>query len=95
MANDDRWKTPDVVPTLTYTDLPRTIEWLERVFGFRERADARLTWPGGCMAWIEIGAGLLTLTTPDDGWRRGPQLGGAGVVIKVYVDPGMTRGVEI
>jgi len=86
MASSDLWSTPDVVPTLTYADLPRAIEWLGRVFGFRERAGARLTWPGGGMAWIEVGGGLLNIATPDDTWRRGPQGASSGVVIKVYVD---------
>jgi len=55
MATSDLWNAPDIVPAITYSDLPRAIEWLERVFGFRERAEARLTWPGGGMTWIEVG----------------------------------------
>ena len=49
------WDAPDIVPSITYADIPRAIEWLERVFGFRERARARLTWPGGGMTWMEVG----------------------------------------
>lgn len=86
MASNDLWRTPDIVPTLTYADLPRAIEWLERVFGFRERAEARLTWPGGGMTWIEVGSGLFNVATPDDTWRRGPHEAAPGVVMKVYVD---------
>ncbi len=37
MARNGMWVAPDIVPTITYTDLPRAIEWLQRVFGFRER----------------------------------------------------------
>ena len=40
------WDAPDIVPSITYTDLPRAIEWLGSVFGFRERSAARLTWSG-------------------------------------------------
>ena len=86
MASNDLWSTPDIVPTLIYADLPRAIEWLERVFGFRERAEARLTWPGGGMTWMEVGSGLFNITTPDDTWRRVPHKAASGVVMKVYVD---------
>ena len=83
---NDLWSAPDIVPTLTYADLPRAIAWLERVFGFRERAEARLTWPGGGMTWIEVGSGLFNIATPDPTWRRGPHATGSGMVMKVYVE---------
>jgi uncharacterized glyoxalase superfamily protein PhnB len=86
MTNDEMWDSPDVVPTITYVDLPRAIEWLERVFGFRERAEARLTWPGGGMTWIEIGNGLFNIATPDENWRPRAGAAASGVVMKVYVD---------
>jgi uncharacterized glyoxalase superfamily protein PhnB len=66
MANNQLWDAPDIVPSIMYTDLPRAIEWLERVFGFRERSAARLTWPGGAMTWIEIGNSLLNITTQKE-----------------------------
>ena len=47
MTNNEMWKAPDIVPSITYSDLPRAVEWLQRVFGFRERAEARLSWVGG------------------------------------------------
>lgn len=85
MASNEMWDAPDIVPSITYADLPRAIEWLVRVFGFRERAEARLTWPGGGMTWIEVGNGLFNISTPDETWRQGP--GAApGVVMKVYVE---------
>ena len=86
MANDELWDAPDIVPTITYTDLPRAIEWLQRVFGFHERAEARLTWPGGGMTWFEVGNSLLHISTPDDTWRQAPGAAGTGFVMKVYVD---------
>lgn len=83
--NGQMWKAPDVVPSITYADLPEAVEWLERAFGFRERAEARLSWPGGGMTWMEVGNALLRLSTPDETW---PRLSGAasGFVIKIYVD---------
>ena len=86
MAKNDLWDAPDIVPSITYTDLPRAIEWLQRVFGFRERADVRLTWPGGGMTSMEVGAGLLNISTPDETWRQGSRAAAPGLVMKVYVD---------
>jgi len=84
MSTSDRWKTPDVVPTITYSDVSRAVDWLARVFGFRERTDARLTWPGGGMTWLEVGNGLINVATPDETWRPGAAT--SGQVVKVYVD---------
>jgi PhnB protein len=84
--NTDMWDTPDLVPGITYADLPRAIEWLRRVFGFREREAARLTWRGGGMAWIETGNSLLKISTAHGDWRRSAGEGAASLVLKVYVD---------
>jgi uncharacterized glyoxalase superfamily protein PhnB len=86
MANNQLWDAPDIVPSIMYTDLPRAIEWLERVFGFRERSAARLTWPGGAMTWIEIGNSLLNITTQKEAWGQDSDSGTPGLVMKVYVD---------
>jgi uncharacterized glyoxalase superfamily protein PhnB len=86
MATSDFWNAPDVVPVITYSDLPRAIEWLERVFDFRERAEARLTWPGGGLTWFEVGSGLFSITTPNDTWGQDVNAATPGLVMKVYVD---------
>jgi hypothetical protein len=57
MPTDTLWRAPDIVPAITYSDVPGAVEWLARVFGFHERAHARLTWPGGGMAWMVGGEG--------------------------------------
>ena len=80
------WRAPDIVPSITYADLPRAIEWLRRVFGFRERAAARLTWPGGGMTWFEAGGGLFHVSTLDESWGEPAGPAGPGFVMKVYVD---------
>jgi uncharacterized glyoxalase superfamily protein PhnB len=85
MANNEMWDAPDIVPSITYADIPRAIEWLGRVFGFRERAAARLTWPGGGMTWFEVGNSLFSISTPDETWRQAPGAA-SGLVMKVYVD---------
>lgn len=84
MTNDGMWNAPDIVPSITYSDVPRAVEWLGRVFGFRERVEARLTWPGGGRAWLEVGNSLFGISTPDETWPEGP--GGAGLMLKVYVE---------
>ena len=85
MASSDLWNAPDLVPKIRYSDLPRTIEWFERVFGFHERVEARLTWPGGGRTWIEVGNSLFGIATPDE-TRHDSSTAVAGVVMKVYVD---------
>lgn len=86
MTNNEMWNAPDIVPTITYSDLPRAVEWFQRVFGFRERAEARLTWPGGGMTWIEVGNGLFNVSTPDETWQQGSGAVATGFVMKVYVE---------
>jgi hypothetical protein len=51
------------VPSLAYRSVPDAVQWLARVFGFQERTDARLSWPGGCQTWMELGDVLVNLTT--------------------------------
>jgi uncharacterized glyoxalase superfamily protein PhnB len=80
MAAVDLWNSPDIVPAIKCSDLALSVEWFERVFGFRERREARLTWPGGGMTWIEAGNGLFNISAP-----RG-DAATSGVVMKVYVD---------
>ena len=90
----DLWRTPRVVPSLAYEDVPRAIEWLSGAFGFRERADARLTGHGFVRAWMEVGDGLITLTTSGGHGVQSPK--GAGQTtqsVKVYVD-GIDRHFE-
>jgi uncharacterized glyoxalase superfamily protein PhnB len=86
MANDELWDAPDIVPSLMYADVPRAIEWLERVFGFRERAEDRLTFPGGGMAWLEVGNSLFQITTPSPAWNQDSTTAAPGLVMKIYVD---------
>jgi uncharacterized glyoxalase superfamily protein PhnB len=86
IADNQMWDAPDIVPLITYANVPRAIEWIERVFGFRERTEARLTWPGGGLTWIEVGNSLFSISTPDETWRQPPEPGAPGTVMKVYVE---------
>ena len=55
---------PDVIPMLAYEDGPGAMEWLARVFGFRERM--RMTTPDGRLSHgeMETGGGVIMLATP-------------------------------
>ena len=64
MSGKELWKAPVVTPGLAYEDVPKAIEWLARVFGFRERADARLTGDNFVLSWMEVGdGGLISVST--------------------------------
>jgi len=81
------WRAPTVVPTLSYEDVPAAVEFLTRAFGFRERANARLTGHGSVLAWMEVGDALITLSTSGGHDRTSPRIAGAITQsLKVYVD---------
>jgi uncharacterized glyoxalase superfamily protein PhnB len=87
MTNEELWNAPDVVPSLAYDDVAAAVDWLTRVFGFRERSDARLSWAGGAMAWMEVGDGLINLSTSGGHELRSPLAAGElSQALKVYVD---------
>lgn len=87
MGGGDLWKAPGLVPALAFKDVPNAVLWLNRAFGFRERSEARLSWPGGCLTWMELGDVLVNLTTEGAHGLRSPDgLGVVSVALKVYVD---------
>jgi hypothetical protein len=57
------WQTPRVVPGVVYEDVPKAIQWLTHAFGFRERSDARLTGKGFVLSWMEVGDGLIGVSS--------------------------------
>ena len=86
VTNSAMWNAPDIVPSITYSDVPRAVEWLVRVFGLGERGAARLEGPGGSLAWLEVGDSLFSITTPDESWPTMPNAGHSTFAMKVYVD---------
>lgn len=81
------WKAPTVVPTLAVADVAASVAWLSRAFGFRERADARLSWPSGGSAWLELeDDALINLVSDGSHGLRRPRDGSSGIGLKVYVD---------
>jgi hypothetical protein len=85
METTELWKAPGLVPSLAYKDVPTAVQWLGRVFGFRERTQARLSGTGGCRTWMELGDVLISLTTEGGHELRSPEsVGGVSVGLKVY-----------
>jgi uncharacterized glyoxalase superfamily protein PhnB len=86
MGSNELWKAPGLVPSLAYRDVPRAVEWLSRAFGFRERSDARLSWTGGWLTWMELDDVLVSLSTAGGHELKSPEsVGGLSVGLKVYV----------
>jgi uncharacterized glyoxalase superfamily protein PhnB len=61
-ATTKRW--PAMYPRLGYEDELAALDWLVRVFGFRERREARMEsdrddW--GTLAWLELGDGVVMI----------------------------------
>lgn len=82
----DLWRSPAIVPTLAYQDVPRAVDWLTAAYGFKERTEARLTWDGGCRAWMEVGDALINLATSGGHGVVSPSIiDGLSVKLKVYV----------
>ena len=56
---------PAVIPMIAYENGPAAMDWLARVFGFRERM--RMTAPDGRLSHgeMETGGGLIMLATPS------------------------------
>ena len=83
-------RMPSIYPRLAYRNEVAALEYLTRVFGFRERRESRMEHADGMLAWLEVGDGVVMIS------RSGPEhhdlsspadLGGANTsMINVYVD---------
>jgi uncharacterized glyoxalase superfamily protein PhnB len=81
------WQSPTVVPEIAYDDVPAAIEFLTRAFGLRERVEARLTGNGFVRAFMELGYGLISLSTAGGHGHQSPRTGGATTQsVKCYVE---------
>jgi len=81
------WQSPTVVPEIAYDDVPAAIEFLTGAFGLRERVEARLTGNGFVRAFMELGDGLISLSTAGGHGHQSPRAGGATTQsVKCYVD---------
>jgi PhnB protein len=83
---------PAMYPRLAYDDEVAALEYLIRVFGFRERREARMGGenPGDhLLAWLELGDGVVMIGHTETEVHQivSPRtLGGTGVMINVHVD---------
>lgn len=81
--------TPSVYPRLAYRDEQGALEFLTRVFGFVERREARMEHPGGTLAWLELGDGVVMIgrAGPDKHGLSSPaDVGLITAMVNVYVD---------
>src|SRR2546423_9773740 len=66
-------RTPAIYPRLAYLDEVAALEYLTRVFGFRERREARMgtgAADDGMMAWLEFGDGVVMISRADEPGHR-------------------------
>ena len=82
----DLWKSPIVVPSVVYKDVPVAAKWLESAYGFMEREGSRLVGDGWTLTWMEVGSdGLIHLTTGGHGLATPAESGFSSQSLKVYV----------
>jgi uncharacterized glyoxalase superfamily protein PhnB len=60
------WEAPDVIPTMSYSDAPAAIDWLERAFGFVRHTVYE--GEGGRIehAELRLGSGMVMLGSTND-----------------------------
>jgi RNA polymerase sigma-70 factor (ECF subfamily) len=76
-------------PRLAYRDEAAALEYLTRVFGFREIRESRLVFDTGMLAWLEFGAGLVMIGRANHDVHRiySPgEVGHTTTMINVEVD---------
>lgn len=82
-------RTPSIYPRLAYRDVMAALEFLTRAFGFRERREARMEHPGGTLAWLEVGDGVVMIgqSGPDHHDLYSPlEVGRTTGMVNVYVE---------
>jgi len=68
---DEQARAQRAAPMLSYEDVGAAIEWLERAFGFRERADQRYTDDEGRVthAELDLDGAMVMLGWPGPEYR--------------------------
>jgi uncharacterized glyoxalase superfamily protein PhnB len=70
----------DLYPRLAYEDEGAAVEWLTRVFGFKESTRKEH------MVWLELGDNWVMVSPAAYGLKSPRQLGGTSTKVNVYVD---------
>jgi uncharacterized glyoxalase superfamily protein PhnB len=88
MADDTRGKVAPITPYLYYEDVAAAMEWLSRVFGFRERSQETMRSPEGSVVHtaMELGDGVVMMGCPGADYRCPKRLGQVTQNLYVYVD---------
>ena len=75
-----------IYPRLAYDDEVAALHYLQRVFGFRERREARQEHPEGRLAWLELNDGLVMICRAGPHGLSSPRTAGAcTAMVNVYV----------
>lgn len=89
MAENPPKGMPQIYPRLAYRDPTEAVAWLQRVFGLRERQDARLATEDGeiLLTEMELGAGLVAIGADSAHGLASPAtLGGRTQMVIAYVN---------
>jgi uncharacterized glyoxalase superfamily protein PhnB len=85
-------RMPSVYPRLAYRDEAAALAFLVRAFGFTERREARMELPGGMLAWLQLGDGVVMIGRAGEdrhGLRSPLDAGGPTALVNVAV-----RGID-
>jgi uncharacterized glyoxalase superfamily protein PhnB len=75
----------DLYPRLAYEDERAAVEWLTRVFGFKE-STRKENPDGSLLVWLELTSGMVMVSRATFGLKSPRQLGGTSYKINAYVD---------
>jgi PhnB protein len=78
-------RTPSIYPRLAYRDEVAALDFLTRAFGLVERRESRMEQPGGMLAWLEIGGGVVMIG------RAGPERHGLHSPLDAGAPTGMVN----
>jgi PhnB protein len=84
----DARSTPSIYPRLAYRDEVSALEFLVRAFGMSERREARMEFPDGMLAWLEVGDGVVMIGRAGEdhhGLSSPLDAGVATAMVNVYV----------
>jgi PhnB protein len=83
---------PSIYPRLAYRDEVTALAFLVRAFGFCERREARMEYPDGMLAWLELGDGVVMIGRSGEdhhGLQSPQEAGSPTAMVNVYV-----RGID-
>lgn len=88
----ERRPVPSIYPRLAYRDEVAALDFLVRAFGLIERREARMEYPDGMLAWLEVGDGVVMIGRAGEdrhGLHSPQEAGVTTAMVNVYV-----RGID-